>query len=76
MDVLDVETMAYFADPLGAIIGVWQPKLHKGAGIVNEPGTLTWNELVTTDSAAPGTHAGELGGAVTMPPFDVVPGRL
>ena len=27
-----------------------RPKLHRGAGIINEPGTLTWNELVTTDT--------------------------
>jgi predicted enzyme related to lactoylglutathione lyase len=52
MDVMDVGRMAFFADPTGAAIGVWQPKLHKGAGLVNEPGTLTWNELVTTDTAA------------------------
>lgn len=50
MDVMDVGRMAFFADPQGATIGVWQPKAHKGAGIVNEPGTLTWNELITTDT--------------------------
>jgi len=50
MDVMDVGRMAFFSDPQGATIGVWQPKEHKGAGIVNEPGTLTWNELVTTDT--------------------------
>jgi uncharacterized protein len=52
MDVMDVGRMAIFTDPAGAAIGVWQPKEHKGAGIVNEPGTLTWNELMTTDVAA------------------------
>jgi uncharacterized protein len=52
MDVMDVGRMAFFADPAGAVIGVWQPKLHKGAGLVNEPGTLTWNELMTTDTEA------------------------
>jgi predicted enzyme related to lactoylglutathione lyase len=52
MDVMDVGRMAFFADPQGAAIGVWQPKAHKGAGIVNEPGTLTWNELVTSDTDA------------------------
>jgi predicted enzyme related to lactoylglutathione lyase len=52
MDVMEVGRMAFFADPVGAVIGVWQPGAHKGAGIVNEPGTLTWNELVTTDTAA------------------------
>jgi predicted enzyme related to lactoylglutathione lyase len=66
-DVMDVGRMAVFADPTGAAIGVWQPKLHKGAGIVNEPGTLTWNELMTTDTAAAeGFYATVFGwGAVT-----------
>jgi predicted enzyme related to lactoylglutathione lyase len=52
MDVLDVGRMAVFADPTGAAIAVWQPKLHKGAGLVNEPGALVWNELSTRDTAA------------------------
>jgi predicted enzyme related to lactoylglutathione lyase len=52
MDVMEVGRMAVFADPAGAVIGVWQPNKHKGAGIVNEPGTLAWNELMTTDTAA------------------------
>lgn len=51
-DVLDVGAMAVFADPVGAVIAVWQPKAHKGAGIVNEPGTYSWSELVTTDIPA------------------------
>lgn len=49
MDVLDIGRMGIFADPTGAVFGVWQPGTHPGAGIVNEPGTLCWNELVTTD---------------------------
>jgi hypothetical protein len=51
MDVLDVGRMAVFADPAGAVFGVWQARSHTGAGIVNEPGTLCWNELVTRDVA-------------------------
>ena len=31
----------------GASIGVWQPGLHKGFGILGEPGTPTWFELHT-----------------------------
>jgi uncharacterized protein len=49
MDVLDVGRMAVLADPLGAVISVWEPRAHQGAGIVNEPGTMCWNELMTTD---------------------------
>jgi hypothetical protein len=48
-DVMDVGRMGFLADPVGAVIGVWQPGTHKGAGIVNEPGTYCWSELVTTD---------------------------
>jgi hypothetical protein len=48
-DVMDVGRMAIVADPVGAVLGLWQPKAHKGAGIVNEPGTYSWSELLTTD---------------------------
>jgi len=49
MAVMDAGTMAVFTDPLGAFFGVWQPGEHRGAGLVNEPGTWSWSELVTTD---------------------------
>jgi predicted enzyme related to lactoylglutathione lyase len=39
-------------DPTGAMLFLWQPKEHIGAGRVNEPGCLTWNELGTTDPDA------------------------
>ncbi len=52
MDVMDVGRMAVFADPTGAAVAVWQPKAHKGAGIVGEPGALCWTELATRDTAA------------------------
>jgi len=48
-DVMDVGRMGIFADPAGAVFGVWQAKSHLGAGLVNVPGTLCWNELITTD---------------------------
>ena len=52
MDVLDVGRMAVFADPTGAALAIWQPGTHRGAGIVNEPNALCWNELSTRDTAA------------------------
>jgi predicted enzyme related to lactoylglutathione lyase len=54
-DVMDVGKMGVFADPTGAAFGVWQAGTHLGAGIVNEPNTLCWNELQTRepDSAIP-----------------------
>jgi predicted enzyme related to lactoylglutathione lyase len=52
MDVMDVGRMAVFADPSGAAFGVWQAGSHLGAGLVNEPNTLCWNELATRDPDA------------------------
>ena len=49
MDVMDAGRMAIVADPLGAVIGIWQPNQHIGAQLANEPNTFGWNELITTD---------------------------
>jgi predicted enzyme related to lactoylglutathione lyase len=49
MDVLGLGHMAVFADPSGAVFGIWQPGTFLGAGLVNEPGALAWNELNTRD---------------------------
>jgi predicted enzyme related to lactoylglutathione lyase len=49
MEVMDLGTMAVFAAPAGAVFGVWQPGSFHGAGIVNEPGAIAWNELNTRD---------------------------
>lgn len=37
------------ADPTGAVFGAWQAGTHIGAGIVNEPGGLTWDDLRSPD---------------------------
>jgi hypothetical protein len=49
MDVMDLGRMAVFTDPTGAAFGTWQAGTFTGAGIVNEPGALLWNELMTRD---------------------------
>lgn len=49
MDVMDAGRMAIFMDDAGAAIAAWQPNQHKGAELVNEPGTLCWNELNSRD---------------------------
>lgn len=51
-DVMGLGRMAFFSDPAGAVIGVWQPLAFPGAGRVNEPNTYAWSELVTTDMDA------------------------
>jgi uncharacterized protein len=48
-DVMDAGRMAVFADPEGAAFCVWQAKVHQGARIVNEAGSLNFNGLNTRD---------------------------
>jgi uncharacterized protein len=50
-DVMDAGRMAVFADPTGAVLSVWEPRTAIGATRVNDPGSLTWNELHTPDPA-------------------------
>ena len=48
-DIMDAGRMAVFADPEGAVFMVWQAKEHRGARIVNEHGSLNFNDLNTRD---------------------------
>jgi predicted enzyme related to lactoylglutathione lyase len=48
-DVMDAGRMAVIADPTGAMIGAWEAREAIGAERVNEPGSLTWNDLATND---------------------------
>jgi predicted enzyme related to lactoylglutathione lyase len=77
MDVMDAGRMAVIVDPTGGIISLWETKGHIGARVVNEPGSLCWNELVTTDVAAAAKFYGDVLGWTTeememgpdMPPY-------
>ena len=51
-DVMDAGRMALFQDPTGAALCIWEARESIGAGRVNDPGCLTWNELHTPDTAA------------------------
>jgi predicted enzyme related to lactoylglutathione lyase len=46
-DIGDAGRMAFVADPTGAAVGLWQANHHIGATLVNEPGAVMWNELIT-----------------------------
>jgi predicted enzyme related to lactoylglutathione lyase len=48
-DVMDAGRMAVCADPEGAAFCLWEAGSHKGAQIVNEPGSLNFNGLDTRD---------------------------
>jgi uncharacterized protein len=50
-DVDDAGRVAFVADPTGASVGLWQARTNIGATVVNEPGALIWNELITSDIA-------------------------
>jgi predicted enzyme related to lactoylglutathione lyase len=49
LDVMDAGRMAVATDPEGAVFGLWQPKDHIGATLVNAPGALSLNQLNTSD---------------------------
>ena len=62
MDVMTVGRMSVVIDPTGAAISLWQPRDHPGAGLVNEPGSFAWTELMTTDvEASTAFYAGLFG---------------
>ena len=48
-DVGEEGRIGVFRDPVGAHLCMWQAGKHAGAGRVNEPGCLTWNELGTPE---------------------------
>jgi predicted enzyme related to lactoylglutathione lyase len=48
-EVMDAGRMAVFTDPEGAAFCAWQARQHRGARIVNEPGSLNFNGLSTRD---------------------------
>jgi len=49
MDVMDQGRMAIVRDPVGAQVCLWQGRAHTGAQVVNEPGALVRNDLVTPE---------------------------
>jgi predicted enzyme related to lactoylglutathione lyase len=61
-DVLDAGRMAVFADPTGAVLAVWQAGTSIGGTLVNQPGALTWNDLLTPDIDKAASFYGDLFG--------------
>jgi predicted enzyme related to lactoylglutathione lyase len=67
-DILDAGRLAMCQDPQGAVFGIWEPKEVKGAELVNEIGSWTWNQLATTDVQAAEKFYGEVFGWKTAQP--------
>ncbi|MBV9605901.1 MAG: VOC family protein [Solirubrobacterales bacterium] len=66
-DVMEAGRTAVFSDPEGAVFCVWEPGQHRGAQVVNEPGSLNFNNLNTHDAAAAKAFYGAVFGWGTMP---------
>jgi uncharacterized protein len=49
-DLVDAARVAVVADPAGAIFGLWEPREHRGAQVVNEPGAWAMSQLNTRDA--------------------------
>jgi predicted enzyme related to lactoylglutathione lyase len=65
-DVPGAGRMAVFTDREGAAFCVWQAKAHKGARIVNEPGSLNFNDLSSRDPAQAKSFYGAVFGWETL----------
>ena len=74
-DIGDAGRMAFVADPTGAAVGLWQANQHLGATLVNETGTVIWNELVTDQpDSALAFYEAVLG--ITHAPMEMGPGQI
>ncbi|WP_405553343.1 VOC family protein [Streptomyces sp. NBC_01171] len=67
VDVGNLGRMLLATDPQGAVFGVWQRGEFAGAGVVNEPGALTWTELHTSDVDGAAAFYGETFGIEFTP---------
>ncbi|MGY6499311.1 MAG: VOC family protein [Acidimicrobiales bacterium] len=51
VDIGSACRIAMIADPEGAVVGLWQRGDHQGSSVVNEPGSVVFNDLHTRDVA-------------------------
>jgi uncharacterized protein len=57
---------AVFADPEGAVFCAWEPKEFRGAQVVNQPGSVNFNDLNTRDPEGAKSFYGSVFGWTTM----------
>jgi predicted enzyme related to lactoylglutathione lyase len=65
-DFMDACRMALFTDPEGAAFCVWEAKKHRGARLVNDPGSLNFNGLNTRDVEGARSFYGSVFGWQTL----------
>ena len=61
-DVLDSGRLAFMTDDQGAAFGLWEPRSHRGMGVVMEPGAHCWTELIAPDAEQAGRFYGSVFG--------------
>ena len=66
-DIPGAGRVAVCADPAGAVFGVWQAAEHRGAELVNAPGTWNFSDLTTADHAEAEAFYGKVFGWVCEP---------
>jgi uncharacterized protein len=66
-DVMQAGRTAALRDPTGATLHLWQPREQLGAGRVNDPGCMVWNELASPDPARARDFFAELLGWTVEP---------
>lgn len=64
-DAMDAGRMAVIVDPTGAALCLWEPRGSIGATLVNTPGSMTWNDLITPDADAATEFYGAMFGWTT-----------
>lgn len=67
LDVMEAGRTAVVSDPEGAVFCLWEPHRHRGATIVNEPGSLNFNNMNTRDPDGAKAFYGAVFGWGTMP---------
>ena len=67
MQVSEAGRLAVVADPTGGVVVLWEALDHEGAHLVNEHGTLCWNELITSDVDAAMAFYSDLLGWAPVP---------
>ncbi len=65
-DVMDAGRMAVVTDPEGAACCLWQARQHRGAGVVNEHGSLNFNALASRDLEGAKAFYGAVFGWTTL----------
>lgn len=75
-DIMDRGRAAVFHDPCGAPFQVWQPNKRTGLGVIGDPGSFCWADLITSDQARAKTFYESLFGWKLTPGQDKESGYL